>query len=301
MEKDKYYFREQECADVFNRLGTVFNANTPERHPTIFNTTEDYVAGMSIFGISAMMFPKMRIFAFQLMSNHIHMVVSGDKDYIKEFFSYFKERLDRHFNSQVDLSSFELTCFPVNDLAYFRNGIAYTNRNGFVVCDCFTPFSYPWGTSPYFFQPMVKQYVRISAKPATVAWMRKVMHTHDLDICKKAFIVDGYIPPLSFCDIQTAEAVFRNAKQYFHDIARKVEAYASIAKSIGESVYFTDIDIYNIASQIAKDDYGAKDLTSLDAKHKIELARRLRFDYNAGGKQIQRMLKINDDVLKALF
>lgn len=301
MEKLKYYHREQECSDIFNRLGQVYNAATPENHPTIFNTVEDYMAGMSILGISAKMFSRLQIYAFQLMSNHVHLVVSGDADYIKEFFKYFTERLDRYFDGKVDLSGFELTLKPVNDLVYFRNTIVYANRNGFVVCDNFTPFSYPWGTSQYFFQPMAKQYARISSKPATVSWLRRIMHTHDVDIIKGASIVDGYISPLDFCDIQTAEAVFRNAKQYFYSIARNVESYASIAKSLGESIFYTDTDLYNIAVKIAKENYGSADLVSLAARNKIELARRLRFDYNASDKQIQRLLRIDDEVLKALF
>lgn len=301
MEKDKYYFREQECADVFNRLGTVFNANTPEMHPTIFNTSEDYMAGMSIFGISAMMFPKMRFFAFQLMSNHIHMVVSGDKEYIKEFFSYFKERLDRHFDSQVDLSGFELKCFPVNDLAYFRNCIAYTNRNGFVVCDCFTPFSYPWGTSPYFFQPMVKQYAICCGKPLGIAMVRQLMHTKVADQFKDVKTIEGYVSPMEFCDIATAESVFRDAKQYFYNISTKVEAYSAIAKSLGESVYYNDNDLFLVAKKIASSCFGCEDLRALDAKQKIEIAKRLHFDYNASTKQIQRLLKINPEILESIF
>ena len=76
--------------------------------------------------------------------------------------------------------------------------------------------------------------------------------------------------------------------------------YSEIAKSIGESIYLNDNDLYLAAVRLAREHYGTNDLRTLDAACKIELARRLHFDYNAGEKQIERLLKIDSRLLKAL-
>lgn len=308
MEKSNFYFREQECYDTFSRFGQVFNACTPENHPIIFRTSDEFKAGVSILGISVLMFPSVKIYAFQLMSNHIHLTIGGSEPVILEFFSFFKSRLEKYFESiedgthpRVDLSQFILKLYAIEDLLYFRNALVYTNRNGAVVNEDVTPFSYPWGTSPFFFQPLAVRYARLAGKPIGIANLRSLMHTKMADTFKDTITIDGYVSPLEFCEIFLAEKTFRSAKQYFYMISRNVEAYSNVAKSIGESVYYNDNDLYLAASKIAKENFGTNDMQTLSAKDKIELAKRLHFDYNAGEKQIQRFLKLEPGILKALF
>ena len=301
MEKVKFYYREQECSDVFNRLGKVFNANTPENHPAIFNTSEDYMAAMSILAASARMYSQIRIFAFQLMSNHIHLVVAGDERSIMDFFAYFTLRLEKYFEGKVDLSAFNLKLFSVETLSYFRNAIVYVNRNGFVVNDDVTPFSYPWGTSQYFFQPVAVRYARACGKSMTVAWWRRLMHTRDVDSYRNMKLVDGYVSPLEFCDVKAAESVFRDARQYFYLISRKVEAYSEVARTLGESIFYSDNDLYLSAKKVAMEQFGSNDIATLPASQKIDLAKHLHFNYNAGEKQLQRLLKIDSEILKAIL
>lgn len=301
MIKKTFYSREQECSDLFYSFSRVYNAATPENHPLVFKTDEDFCAGMSILAVCAKMFPHIRIFAFQLMSNHVHFVVVGDETGIQEFFAYFKERLGKHFGGQVDLSQFQLKLFLISDLQYFRNAIVYANRNGFVVNDNVTPFSYPWGTSPYFFQPLLVRLARSSAKPIGVVQLRQLMHSRSADAYKDTMTIDGYASPLEFCDIASAEGCFRDAKHYFYLISRNIESYSNVAKSLGESIYYTDNDLFASAQKKAIEQFGSKDLQTLTASQKIELARYLHYNYNAGDNQLQRMLRIDLEVLKALF
>lgn len=298
---EKRYRREEECESVFRSLGTLFNANTPENHPVVFSSDEHFKAGMSILAVCARMFVDVKIYAFQIMSNHIHLVLGGDRHNIQEFFSYYAGRLEKYFEGRLDFSEFKLKLFPVGDLQYMRNAIVYVNRNGFVVNNDVTPFSYPWGSSQYFFQPMAVRYAGVAGKSVGVAVLRSLMHTRSCDWCKNLMLVDGYISPLEFCDIATAENLFRDARQYFYVISRKVESYSNVAKSIGESIYYNDNDLYTAAVNLAVECYGTRDLRLLPANAKLEMAKRLHYDYNANGKQLQRMLSVDVNLLKALF
>lgn len=293
--------KEWDCEDNFRRIGTLFNANTPEKHPVVFSTEDEFKAAMSILAVCAKLFHDVKLFAFQLMSNHLHLVVGGDADRIEEFFSYFVDRLDKHFEKSRDFSNFKLKLKPVEDLTYMRNAIAYVNRNGFVVNDGVTPFSYPWGSSMYFFQPVVVRYALTVGRPAGIVLIRSLMHTRSCDGFKDLKVVDGYVSPLEFCEIATAESVFRDAKQYFYNISKKVEAYADVAKSIGEALFYNDNDLFTAAVRLAKDNYGLNDLRTLPASAKLELAKRLHYDYNASEKQLQRLMNIDADLLKAML
>lgn len=293
--------KEAECGIAFRRMGTVFNANTPENHPVIFNKPADYQAAISILAVAVRMMPGITVYAFQIMSNHIHLVIGGDKQRIQEFFAYFVGRLEKYFGGRIDFSRFELKLFPVNDLSYLRNAIVYVNRNGFVVHNEYTPFSYPWGSSAYFFQPIAVRYAQVSGKAIGNSVLRSLVHSKSCDHLKDLKMVDGSISPLEFTDIHVAESVFRDAKQYFYMISRNVETYSDVARSIGESVYYNDNDLYVAATRFASGQYGMNDLRTLPVAAKLELAKYLHFEYNASIKQLQRMLSIDGDVLKAMF
>lgn len=292
---------EMECESAFRRMGQVFNANTPENHPVIFKTESDFKSAMSILAICVKIHPGIKVYAFQIMSNHIHLVVGGSEGAIRLFFSFFVSRLNKFFRGEVSLDGFTLKLFPVSDMAYFRNAVSYVNRNGFVVNNDVTPFSYPWGSSRYFFQPLALSYHELTGRTIGITALRTIIHSRTCDNLKDMKIVDGYISPLEYCHIKEAENVFRDAKQYFYAISRNVETYSEVAKSIGESIFYTDTDMYNVALKMAKEHFGRHDLRTLPAEAKIEIAKRLHYDYNAGDKQIQRLLSIEAYVMKALF
>lgn len=210
---------EIDCENTFRRMGQVFNANTPENHPIVFKTEDDYKTAMSILAISARMFHGVTIYAFQVMSNHLHLVVGGEEREIQGFFSFFVGRLDKHFGGAVDLS-------------------------GFVVNNNVTPFSYPWGSSGYFFQPAMAEYDKLVGKPIGFTALRTIMHSRACDHLKDLKCVKGYVSPLEFCHVAEAESAFRDAKQYFYSISKNVEVYSDVAKSIGESIFYTDNDLY---------------------------------------------------------
>ena len=282
-------------------MGTVFNANTPENHPVVFSTDEQFKAGMTILAVCARMFPDIRFYAFQLMNNHIHLLVGGDEQRIQDFFAYYVGRLDKYFEGRLDFSEFHLKLFPVSDLSYLRNAVVYVNRNGFVVNNDVTPFSYPWGSSPYFFQPMAARYFALAGKAIGNTLLRAVMHTKSSDKFNCLKMADGYISPLEFLDIEASESVFRDAKQYFYLISRKVEAYSDVARSIGEAIFYNDNDLYTAAVKLSMEHYGCRDPRILPASENIELAKRLHFDYNAGEKQLQRLVSIDASLLKSLL
>lgn len=235
------------------------------------------------------------------MSNHFHFVIGGQRSRILEFFDLFSDHLRRHFRKEAIEKSFGIKLFPIDNLGYFRNAVAYVNRNGFVVNDNHTPFSYPWGTSAYFFNSMPRQLESLSSEKLGVKALRELLHSRLLDKYKNVPIVQGYISPLQYCNISASEQLFRDAKQYFYIISKNVESFSEIAKSIGESMYYNDNDLFLVATRIAKANYDTARLSDLPVQLKLELARRLHFDFNAGKKQLSRLLKISIEVLDTMF
>ena len=131
--------------------------------------------------------------------------------------------------------------------------------------------------------------------------IRTVTQSRQYDDLKDVYEVDGYASPMSFCAISLGEDLFRSARHYFSKVSRHIESYDQIAKMIGESIYYTDDDLFQVVCTLSKKKYDCKIPTLLPQAAKVEIAKIIRSEYNANNKQIQRMLKIDQSVLLALF
>lgn len=304
MEPGSFKDQEQRCESHFASLPTVIHACTPENHEAIFIDEEDFIVAIGILAICVKMYPGVMVYSFQIMSNHIHLLLSGETSEIIELFSMFKTRLRKHLQLSerfVDLRGFELKLYNVDTLDYFRSVLAYINRNGFVVNDEVTPFTYKWGANCCYFNPQMKRYYEQCSRPLKVVEQRSLFHSKVADSVRGLEMLDGMVSPYSFCDIVAGELAFRNAKQYFYYVSRNVESYSNIASIISESVCYTDADIYSVCSEIARKQYDVKSPIALNSMAKVELAKKLHYEYHASDKQIMRILKLSKSVLETLF
>ena len=302
----KRSFAEKEaiCEAVYRDLGPCYHIYTAEGFDTVFVTEADFKAGMTILAICAMAFPDIRILTFQLMGNHLHLTVAGARERCLALFDLFKKRLQSYLKrsgSPADLKDWDCSIKEITDLKYLRTVIVYTNRNGFVVNHDDTPFSYRWGANRFFFNPDSVAIHTMSREKLTVRQVRGVMHSADFDWAAGLPLTDGYVSPLAFCDIRSAMALFRDAHHYFHMVSRDVESQKMIARELGESVFYSDNELFNAAVFFIREKYGISSPSILPKESKIETAVWMHHDYNAGNRQIARILRLDLPVLDALF
>lgn len=292
--------REQQCEELFRSRGPFYHLCTPgESTLVLFENEDDYRFAMNLMASSSF-----EIITFEVMRTHLHVIGEGSPDSALESFSRMRKRLYRFYQSTGrvrDLDSFQAEVFPINDLAFLRNSIAYVNRNGYLVHPEHTPFSYPWGANRYFFNPDAKRRYDRKYGDLFVREKRQLFNSHSIDYGADAPIVDGYISPYYFCDLQLGEGVFRDARHYFNLVSRSVESYRDIAKMLGDSLLYTDDELYLVVRQICRDKYGNARPEILSPELKQQMARTLHFDYKATDKQIQRMLRLDARTLSALL
>lgn len=299
-----YQERERQCATTFLQLGPCYHLSTSEDFEIIFRTDEDFKAAMTLLAICAMAFPDIIILTFELMTNHLHILFAGDRSRGKELFDMFILYLGRYLKGKkytVDLSSWVYDPRLIEDLEDVRNVIAYDNRNGYVVNPSHTPFSYPWGANGYFFNPFAKSLSSLSKEVLTVRMLRSMFHTHDLDSYSGQKIIDGYVTPMAFCRIAVAERLFRDAWQYFSKVAKDVENYRELAKQTGERFFYTDTELFSVVSSWCRDKYDSASPALLPKDAKLEIARKMHYDYNSSNKQIARILRIDISAVDSLF
>lgn len=300
--KKLYSLEEGRCEYSFRESGPYWHLCTPENYPVFFTDAEDFKAGMILLAICALSYPSIRILTFQWMNNHLHIVLSGKEEDIAGMFRMLKKYLGSYLKSRDRAGILDAWSFKkkgVDSLGYMRNVIAYNNRNGFLVKDEFSPYSYPWGANKCFFNTDYAIRYAESRKVLRSQMVRELYHTRDLDSFGGMKMLDGYVCPFEFCDIALAEAMFRNASQYFYTVSKSVEGMKDIAKEIGENVFYNDEELFAIVCRICRDQYDVKKPSLLPVAAKIEVARVMHFEYNAGAKQIQRMLKVDESLISA--
>jgi len=265
---------------------------------------EDYCAAMTLLAICALNFPSVRILTFQWMSNHLHITLAGPEKDIAALFAMLKKYLGNYLASRGrpdSLKGWDFKLRRIESLSDIRNVIAYNNRNGFLVHRDSTPFTYPWGGNRFFYNPDAKQRFKDCRDTIPKTLLRDSFHTHKMDCFAGRPFMDGSIPPPVFCDFDSSEGLFRNARHYFSLISRNIESMKAIAQEIGESVFYTDDDLYSILLGICREHYDAVRPAHLPAQAKLEVARELHYDYNANAKQISRMLKLDLPLLESIF
>ena len=299
-------FREQEalCEQIFLQKGPFWHICTPENHPILFGNESDYKMAVNLLGVSAKLFPDIHILACQIMSNHLHEIVSGSLERVLCQVSVFKKYLSRSKAIQqraTSLDHFVAKHFGIDSLSYLRNSIVYVNRNGYVVNPNTTPFSYPWGSSRFYFNPEAILRHQEIGKPLTLRERQQITHSRTADMITDLYTVDGYVSPLSFCDIVLGESLFRGARHYSVQLAKSVESHRDLAHIIGETMYYTDDDLFSITMTLIRTQYGNKAATLLSNSEKVELAKTLHRDYNASNRQITRFLKLDPLVVDGMF
>lgn len=271
----------------------------------LFAQRKDFVYGMNSVALVACKFlGRVKIYTFQLMSNHLHFLVSGELQDMQEFFQELKTRLQTYLRwkeMSFEMQGFECKCFEITNLVYLRNLVAYINRNGYLVNKDESPFTYRWGANRYFFNPFAASEEKKTMKDFPVRAKREMFHTHNISIPDNFLVTNGYVSPLSYCHIAEAEGWFESHHHYFALVSRRVEAFADIARELGDGVIYTDEEINWAAISLSQKLYESAKPQLLSKEKKLELARQLRFGYNAINKQLRRLLKLDEAVVEAMF
>ncbi len=298
--------REDECEQRFVQEGQFWHLYTPGMvQEMIFKSDDDFRYGITSSAMSLQEInssgKRLKLFAFALMSNHIHNLLCGTGEDCIEYFNLWKARLKRYFLSKVDLSDFKCSLNPVESLKSFRNEVAYINRNGYVNNLREIPFSYKWSSGRYYFNPVTAELPTTAIKDLNCRDKRMITKSRVTNLYDSLCIWDGCISPLSFCEIDLGEKMYNTPHQYFKLLHKSVEEYSLIAQRIGDSIFLNDDEMYSVVCQISKESYNVSLPKLLAPDNKIKMAKIMHHKYKASNSQIQRILKIDRNSLDSLF
>jgi REP element-mobilizing transposase RayT len=297
--------KEKECEKLFNEAGKFWHLYTDgTRMENIFLNDNDLKKGMISLAKAKCQKSGVEIITFEIMSNHIHLILCGDKSECLDLFEVFRKNLIRMISSQdrfLDWRRFKAAIIEIADLKALRNEIIYVNRNAFVANPQYTPFNYPWGGGWAYFSPSVHQLPVTHYLDLPYGQKRELAGGRvDERFSVLSFVGDTVFIP-SFCNIGLGEKMFHNARSYFMTLTRNAEAFSLIASRLKDTIILTDEEIYASAVKYADEIFGVKSLKTLNPEQKIRTAKELHFRYNASNQQLRRILNIDLGILMELF
>ena len=297
--------KERVCESIFIANGPYWHIYTDgTKMQNIFISKEDFIMGMWCLAAAQHLCKSVRVITFELMGNHIHLILAGAKEDCIKVFDLFAARLKKAFPMRqraIDWGKFKMDILPIESLQALRNEIIYANRNAFVANPAYTPDSYPWGGGCAYFNPWLKHLVTTPLNELPILTQRALLHTKKIAPLADLKVIDSmpFIP--SFCDIQLGESMFRDARSYFNSLTRNAEAFSQIAARLKDSIFLTDEELYSVICNYINKEYSVKTPSQLSAQQKIDTARHLHFHYNATNQQLRRMLRMALTTLEELF
>ena len=234
----------------------------------LFHTPEEFVFGMNTIAICTLLYP-VRIVRFELMGNHIHIVLEGTGAACLKVFFYIRKRLG------VDLD-FQL--IPITDKAQLMNTLLYVDRNPYETDLNVLPGGYPWGTGGLGFRLQPPGGVR--ADTLSKAYLRRILRS-DVEI-PGDFRVDtewGMILPASYVDTAFFEQVFGTASFYLTRFVKSLEAFLHLADQAGEDLPISPAEVDSLIEDQLRENYGGNRFRYLRAWEKEKLVQTLANQY----------------------
>lgn len=287
-----------------------FRSNVPFWHlPTdgnnqqiIFTNRADFAAAMNALAITSALF-QVRLVAYEFMHNHVHFILSGQKDECEAAFMEFKRRLDNHFTRCGRfgvLSNFDFELIPIESLQQMKTEIAYVHRNAFVASRNNLVYTYEWGSGMYYFHEVLKKMHFQPFSEVPYLKRREIFQGRVLKMPDGYTFNGEYVFPPSFMALGLGESFFNSPAEYFYKLTRNLEDQSLIADRLRDRVFVSYEEGFNIAQTLAWNIFHAK-VTMLTGEQKTELSRRLHFDYKLSNKHISTILKMDIAFLDEIF
>ena len=297
--------KERICESIFIANGPYWHIYTDgTKMQNIFCCEEDFKTGMWCLAAGVHLCKEVQMLTFELMGNHAHLILAGQRKACIRAFDLFVARLKKAFPKReraIDWSQFKMDILPIESLQALRNEIIYANRNAFVANPTYTPDSYPWGGGCAYFCTWLKHLVTSDIGKLPIRTQRAFLHTKQIAPFADLREINSmpFIP--SFCNIALGESMFRDARSYFNSLTRNAEAFSQIASRLKDAIFLTDDELYSAMISFINKEYSVRKVEELSSKQKIDTARHMHFNYNASNQQLRRLLRMDIAILEEMF
>ncbi len=246
----------------------------------LFHTIEQYVQGMAGIALLSIKFG-VTIYAFELMPNHIHILLSGTGAQCLECFYFLIRRINKKLRADGYPplpNDYWLKLTPINNRESMRQHVIYLARNKYEKNEC-TPFGHMWGTGYLIYNQIVDL---IEGRPVS-SFLKKDIEqlTGSQTPLPPHWLINPVVGvlPSNYVDIPKLKELFPSVRHYLAMMVKDYEAIVRISNQLGEAVEWSEDEARDILSKVCSSMFPGKSLFTLSADEKSKLAVRADSTY----------------------
>lgn len=271
----------------------------------LFKDEEDFIHGCNSLMLSLLKHPSVKLYAYCLMNNHIHTLLSGPREDCEAYFETSMHRislqLSKHHGDTglVKTGAKARTCVRITNMEHFRTEVLYILRNPFRARICF-PGDWRWSSISCYFSNKGKTSGRLAGS-FRVKELRALLKTNVSIPDSWEITADGRIVHTPICT-EKVEAAFSNDETLFLTrLMESVEYKVELRNGLEEELRFSDDEMRAKMLAVCRRDYDCEAPSAMDRKTLLALARTLRFRYGATAGQLQRLLGLDKTFLERIL
>lgn len=258
--------------------------------------------GMILIGLLVLKY-NLKVYAFVLMPNHIHVILSGTGENCLKAFDYFKYKVSLRlkkdgFPPLPDDYGFILREIPDKDS--MKSELAYVLRNP-LEKDYSTIAGYVWGTG-WLYHSGISEY--ISGKRVDEMSEREVTRLTGTELALpghwRLHPVLGLLPG-SFVDMSLAKRLFPAAKDFEVAMVKDFESFVRTARALNEDIEFSSSEIKSIVNLTLQNNFKGSSLNDLTQDAKCKLAVILGSKYGLSSYEISQGIYLKESIVRQVL
>lgn len=263
----------------------------------LFRDDEDRLFFINRMALLAILMD-LRIYAYCLMDNHIHLLISGEEDVIRRFFSLIKKDYAQYVTSKYgnksSLDRFlpELKQIPSKE--YFRSVVAYILRNPFKAgMSC--PYCYQWNSAWIYFRQPFWEMAEKTIKEYGLKQFKQMLHTRKVP--DNILMCGDVISPRHWILYSKVEEIFGTSSDLFNSVSRRNTENDTESFLLQKEICsYPDAYLLKVIEGYCKQ-YGASKVNDLDSITQRKLISRLARQYGSSRKQIGRLTGADEETI----
>lgn len=269
------------------------------RDGKLFHTVEHFTFCMIGVALLTLKFG-VQIYAFELMPNHIHIVLSATGEQCLECFYYLVRRINKK------LKAAGLPCLPrdywfklipIENRESMRHHLVYLARNKYEKGIC-TPCGHMWGTGYLLYNQTASLIVGKKVKYMSGRELERIVGCRiDLPPEWEIHPVLGILPRC-YINIDKVQELFPSVKDYMTMLVKDYESYIRISTSLEEDIQWSVQEVKDIVNQLVNQMFPQKKLIRLSSKEKCLIAVRANSQYRVSASLLSEALFLPEHVLR---
>lgn len=268
----------------------------------LFHTREQYAFGMATVALMTLKFG-IKICSFELMPNHIHMVLTATGQQCLDCYYYLVQRTNKRLKADGYPPlppDYGFKLIPIEDEHSLRRHIVYLMRNKYEKGVC-TPCGHMWGTGYLAYNQLTELITGTKVKDLKVrALERRIGSRIPLPEEWIVHPVVGILPS-NYIDLERIKKVFPTVKDFMTSMVKDYESYVRISESTGETVEWSETEVKDVLARLCDQLFPQKRLYQLGAEEKCRLAVQADDKYHIPAHLLARTLYISEYIIRQML